>query len=352
MRINILFSFKEGPWGGSNQFLKMLKKGIIQRGFYEENPENADIIFLNLSVLGEGKLIKECLRIKEMYPNKIFIQRVDGPISLYRGSGSYIDKALAQINKAFVDGTIFQSEWSRRENLKFGFRSKFERVILNAADGVMFNMSEIKDSRHQGKTKIIATSWSSNMRKGFNYYKFLDNHLDFNRFEMTFVGNSPIRFTNIRQLQPLSSGDLARVLKEHDIFLTASQRDPCSNALIEALSCGLPAVALDSGGHPELVGESGELFSNKTELLDSIKKVADNIEYYKSRIPFNANNASKCIGNYIEFMENIYRLKEQCEYSPKQPSMATKANLYLLIIYLYILSKVVSLKYRIMLWMK
>ena len=44
MKVHIFFDFVAGPCGGSNQFLKMLKKVIILQGFYEENPENADII--------------------------------------------------------------------------------------------------------------------------------------------------------------------------------------------------------------------------------------------------------------------------------------------------------------------
>ena len=40
-------------------------------------------------------------------------------------------------------------------------------------------------------------------------------------------------------------------------YLAPSCDDPCSNALLEALACGLPAAYRDSGGHPELVGEGG-----------------------------------------------------------------------------------------------
>ena len=116
--------------------------------------------------------------------------------------------------------------------------------------------------------------------KGFNVYKFLDDTLDFGRYEMTFVGRSPIKFNRIQHVPPQPSEELAEVLRQHDIFVTASRNDPCSNALIEALHCGLPAVVRNDGGHPEIVGEAGELFEDERDVLDAIGKVAQNYEYY------------------------------------------------------------------------
>jgi len=89
----------------------------------------------------------------------------------------------------------------------------------------------------QTKVKLIASSWSNNWRKGFDIYRFLDENLDFSKYEMTFVGNSPVKFKNIKQIPPVESRDLAELLRTHHIYITASQNDPCSNSLIEALSC-------------------------------------------------------------------------------------------------------------------
>jgi hypothetical protein len=48
--------------------------------------------------------------------------------------------------------------------------------------------------------------------------------------------------------------------------LTASQSDPSSNAVVEALSCGLPAVYFHDGGHPELVEFGGIGFRAPEEI--------------------------------------------------------------------------------------
>ena len=53
-------------------------------------------------------------------------------------------------------------------------------------------------------------------------------------------------------------------MRRNDVYLAPSRNDPCSNALLEALACGLPAVFRASGGHPELVGEAGVPFDEPT----------------------------------------------------------------------------------------
>jgi glycosyltransferase involved in cell wall biosynthesis len=62
------------------------------------------------------------------------------------------------------------------------------------------------------------------------------------------------------------SQEVARHLREHDVYLAPSQDDPCSNALLEALACRLPAVYRDSGGHPELVGDGGLPYRDDSEV--------------------------------------------------------------------------------------
>ena len=73
-------------------------------------------------------------------------------------------------------------------------------------------------------------------------------NLDPAPLRVTFVGQQPQRFERIRHVGPVDSHGVARLLREHDAYLAASRDDPCSNALLEALACGLPAVYLDERG--------------------------------------------------------------------------------------------------------
>ena len=58
-----------------------------------------------------------------------------------------------------------------------------------------------------------------------------------------------------------AQSDILIVLKATDIFVLPSRSEGFSNALLEAMACGLPCVATRVGGNPELVvdGESGFL---------------------------------------------------------------------------------------------
>ena len=55
-------------------------------------------------------------------------------------------------------------------------------------------------------------------------------------------------------------------------------------ALIEALSCGLPVVYADSGGHPELVRGGGLGYRDPGEIPASLAKIAADYETFRSRI--------------------------------------------------------------------
>jgi hypothetical protein len=132
----------------------------------------------------------------------------------------------------------------------------------------------------------------------------MDNNLDFNKYEMTFVGNSPINFKNIIYKKPMTSIELAKELRLHHIFISASKFEPCSNALLEAMHCGLPALAFKNGGNPEIVGRGGELFSNNDEIINKLSKLTVNYKYYKNNIIL--PDITLIANKYYDFMTKIF----------------------------------------------
>ena len=278
MKIFIDFKFTEKPWGGGNQFLKALYHYFKDDGYIEDKIENADIILFN-----SHHDAKEIFYHKFKFPDKIFVHRVDGPMTLYNKSKDKRDNIVKFINSSIADATIFQSSWSKNENKKLNIiNTEMRTVIMNAPNPKYF-FKKNKFKKRNGKIKIISTSWSKNILKGFEVYKFIDNNLDFNSYQMTFVGNSPFQFDNIMLKKPLNSRELGIELRENDIFLTASQNDPCSNSLIEAMHSGLVAVALNSGGHPEIIEKGGGyLFNGINDVLEKIQEASTNIEAIQS----------------------------------------------------------------------
>jgi glycosyltransferase involved in cell wall biosynthesis len=278
IKVFIHTEFAEGPWGGGNQFLKALKNEFRKRNCYTENPKKAGVILFN-----SHHYLDEIICLRRKFKDKLFVHRVDGPMA-YRGkSGEELDKDVFKVNFLVADGTVFQSEWSRRECYRKGMKkNSLEAVIHNASDPELFFPLPKKEPAGE-KIKLISTSWSNNPDKGFDIYHYLDEKLNFENYDMTFVGRPDGQFSNIRMISPVSSKDLAEHLRQEDIFVFASKFEACSNSLVEALTCGIPAVVRNTSSNPEILGERGLTFHGKEDIIMKIKAVANRLDDYRSK---------------------------------------------------------------------
>jgi glycosyltransferase involved in cell wall biosynthesis len=281
--ITFFYEFHPPPYGGGNQFLLALRKEFRHRGLtvrVNELTNETGVCLFNSYNVNFSRLVQEIGR----HPECLVVHRVDGPIALYRGRDDGTDSSVFEYNARLAHVTVFQSQWSLQESAKKGFQPRNPVVIPNAVDASVFHDRGREEFSHERPIRLISTSWSDNPRKGAFLYRWLEEHLDWNRFSYTFVGRSPVRFSRIRHLGPLSSHELASTLRSHDIYLTASEKDPCSNALIEALACGLPAVYLNDGGHPDLVAGGGRPFSGPDDVLMAIDQVVAEYDVLQSQI--------------------------------------------------------------------
>jgi len=297
IRVHILFAFRDGPWGGSNQFLTALRDGFISTGNWANSPDSADVILFD-----SFNQAREALFWKRRLPQTSFVHRIDGPVSGYRGRDKYLDYLIYRLSARVAEGVVFQSEFSRQANLAMGMpKPRYSTVIHNAPQAFFMRRTS---RQNEDLIRIVTTSWSANWNKGFDILDFLDRHMNFSRYSLTFIGNSPLRFRNIRHLPPQSPFALAQILPDYDIYLAASRHDPCSNALCEALAVGLPAVALRSGGHPELVGQGGVLFEGTSDVIRRIDEIAADLAGYRDRI--NARAISKVTKEYLTFLTQVH----------------------------------------------
>ncbi len=279
--LSIFHQFAPPPSGGGHQFLRAFWHEAESAGFTVENnriSRTTRACLFNSYNFDENRLRR--LRRASV----LFVHRVDGPIDVYRGRIEGIDRKIWQLNQSFADKTIFQSKYSLEKHLALGMEFKNPIIAINAVDADIFNSKNRLPFSEDRKIRLIATSWSDNPNKGAAVYAWLDEHLNWERFEFLFVGRSPVKFRNIKMVNPVPSIELAKYLKQSDIYITASQNDPCSNSLLEALSCGAPALYLKSGGHPEIVKNSGLGFDDAEEIPGLLTKLIDQYSYYQSQI--------------------------------------------------------------------
>jgi glycosyltransferase involved in cell wall biosynthesis len=273
--IAIFHNFVPPPYGGGNQFLLALRKEFEKLGFRTE--ANKISRKTRCCVYNSFNFDFDRLR-KYARTGCRMIHRVDGPVGVYRGRDDGIDHQVCQINNELADATVFQSYYSLQKHLELGMQFRVPRVIHNASDPDIFHSRGRPEFDGNRKVRIISTSWSDNPNKGATFYKRFEEMLDRNRFEYTFVGRSPIRFDFIKMIDPVGSAEVARLLREHDIFIAASKHEPCSNSLVEALSCGLPVLYRNSGSHGELVGDAGFCFSTEEEALVLLDRLVEEYE--------------------------------------------------------------------------
>jgi glycosyltransferase involved in cell wall biosynthesis len=279
--IAVFFAFMPPPYGGGNQFLQALWGECARRGYRLESNQISPAT--KACLCNAFNFDFDRLRRFARAGCRI-VHRVDGPVGVYRGLDDGTDRRIWSLNEELADVTVFQSRYSLEQHARLGLVFKAPRVVHNAADPAIFHAAGREPFSRARRIRLIATSWSEHPNKGAHVYKWLEDRLDWTRFEFTFVGRSAVAFDRIRVVPPQPSRPLADLLRSHDIFVTASLHESCSNALIEALACGLPALYADSGGNPELARDAGFAFTGPEEIPPLLDRLVDEFEDRRARI--------------------------------------------------------------------
>lgn len=279
----VFHDFAPPPTGGGHQFMRALCSVFESRGLrleYNQLSPGTPNCFFN-SYNFQFKKLRRALRKNK---STHCVHRIDGPLQTYRGFDDGTDQLISDFNRSYADQTIVQSKFSLEKHQELGLSAVHPVLIGNTPDPNIFHAKGRRSFIPDRKCRIISASWSDNPHKGLEIYKWLDANLDFSKVEYTFVGRIQTTLKNIRQNEPIESEPLADLLRSHDIYLTASRNDPCSNSVVEAMACGLPVLYLNSGGHPELVKQAGIGFESAEEIPQHLEILRQNYTQYQSAI--------------------------------------------------------------------
>ena len=165
------------------------------------------------------------------------------------------------------------------------------KVIPNGIDIEEFKpkREERKGKEEKGKIKIVSTGRLIE-RKGFDFLiKALKGKKN---FELTLVGDGPLleELENLSKEKSVKTNflgmidhkDIPEVLQKNDIFVLPSLNEGMSNAILEAMACGLPIISTDTGGSKELVKENG--FLVEKENSENLRKILEKFEKNKKLI--------------------------------------------------------------------
>jgi glycosyltransferase involved in cell wall biosynthesis len=235
----VFHEFRPAPTGGGSQFLRALVGELARRGLVVEVDRisgRTPACLYNSFNFDFGRLRRFARADCRM------VHRVDGPIGIGRGYDDGTDRRIVEINHAFADATVFQSGYSLEKHRELGLELAEPVVIPNAVDPAIFHPPAEREPPRDRRVRVVTTSWSDNPRKGSETMLWLDRNLDHDRFEVTFAGRTPIAFERIRTVGPLPSPELADLLRTQDVYVAPNMHEACSNAVLEALACGLPTA--------------------------------------------------------------------------------------------------------------
>jgi glycosyltransferase involved in cell wall biosynthesis len=311
--------------GGPATFMANLKKYLDSNNYrYSEIYGGEKIIFFPISY--DLEVLK---KIKKRGGN--IIQRLDGVYypSQHGEDFSKMNEPMKTIYQSLANYVVYQSLYSKKQCFQMFGEKPAEQysIIVNGVDKEIFYPNKEKKIAE----KIIFTTVGAFRKKAMiePIVKALDSFKGKLKFELNVVG--PIQLPEletflkrdyiVRQGEK-SAVELADILRQSDVFIHSQLNDNCPNAVLEALSSGLPVVGFDSGAMSELCFFSKELLApvskevfqkyedfDYTKLADKIELAIKNYSKYRQLALANCHlySMADCGKKYVDVFEKFVK---------------------------------------------
>lgn len=213
-------------------------------------------------------------------------------VPFYNKRFYWLDKFIFKnLNKKIwekAEKVIANSEGLKNLANKTNPRQQIE-VVYNGVDTEEFKPIENKSMGE--KIKLISTGRLIE-RKGYEY--LIESLEGLNNFELTLIGDGNLRIkleelahankVKVNFLGKIDHKDIVSHLQKADIFVLPSLNEGMSNSILEAMACGLPIIATDTGGSKELIQDNGFIVSkvDADALRDVIERLLGHQEFVKS----------------------------------------------------------------------
>lgn len=192
--------------------------------------------------------------------------------------GALVKRALCH-----ADAVVAQGQYMRRVILDFGVPDERIHVIHNGVDCDMFAAGDAFPHRRP----YFLAMGSLFRRKGFDLLIEAFAHVRNSDVDLLIAGDGPELnrlkelaqshhiSERVRFLGPVTGQEKVNLLKSAMFLVAPSRCEPFSNVILEGLASGLPVIASNIDGNPEMVihGRNGMLFP-----CDSIEALTAAIE--------------------------------------------------------------------------
>lgn len=259
--------------GGGFSFLRNLKNGLPAGVEITENMWQANMVFVPSSTMVKSETIETAKNYK-----KPIVLRVDNLPKNSRNRNTGTSRLKAYHDQAAA--VIYQSDWAKEYISPWldPMGKKKTYTILNGVNQDIFNKTGPK-LNNDGLKTFVYSRFNRDETKGWHeaWYHFQIEHRKTENAALWIVGNfsqeqsqynfdfyqgERVRYWGVVE----DPNHYAKILRTADTFYAPYFNDAASNALIEALSCGLEVDCCESGytgGAPEIFKafENGHDFS-------------------------------------------------------------------------------------------
>lgn len=233
------------------------------------------------------------------------------------------------------DLIISPSHLLKNQLIEFGILRPIT-VVSNGMDLSRFTGS-IKEAPENPKILHVGRiSYEKNCDVVINAFKTIKE--SFPGASLTIIGDGPALGSLKQQAESMNlkesihfkgfvhNSELHTVYPEYDLFLTASTMETQGLVILEAISCGLPAVGVRSYAIPELIQEgkngfNAEPFQPK-ELAELALRVLKDRELYRK---FSENSLAISreheLGKCVDKMDEVYQAMKAYKNKPKKNTL-------------------------------
>ena len=311
MKIYFNRPIKREAWGGGSHFITAFHDFLLEKDYEVvfNLAHDIDAIFMFDPRPTEGFAgANEIYHYKIENPETKIVQRINDTDIARPLDKPWRVQFLLEANK-IADHTIFISEWVKNHYIEKGFdKNKPNTVILNGCNSSWY-YPERKKPIDSGNIRLITHHWSDNFMKGFDVYNFLDKFVEVNKhFSFTYMGRYNKEYTpkNTKVIPPEYGPDIGRILRDHDVYVTAARYEACGMHHIEAARCGLPVIYhRDGGGVPEMCKNHGIGFYDVETFGSALKEVLSRYSEIRSNIDYEFLSMERCCSEYENVLSTI-----------------------------------------------
>jgi len=242
--------------GGGWSFLNSLKKGMGD--LITDDYEQSDTLFVSGASMVKPEVIEDAKR-----SGRRIILRCDNILRHSRNGGKGMERMRRMA--AVSDLVVYQCEWAKSILDDF-LGHPNSTIIYNGVDLNVFKPDGPKIKFGESPVYLYASA-SKGENKGWNtaWYDYQQVQKDYPSALLLIVGNVStdvkdnkfdfFQGEHFKYLGMINNpGDMAIAYRSADRFYAVAQFDCYSNAVLEALACGLELVSIShTGGMPELL---------------------------------------------------------------------------------------------------